>query len=51
MVMLEIMDLSVTSLDIIIFIIIIIIIIISLSKEFNLVKMVSSRSSNKQSIP
>lgn len=50
MVMLEIMDLSVTSLDIIIFIIIIII-IISLSKEFNLVKMVSSRSSNKQSIP
>ena len=51
MVMLEIMDLSVTSLDIIIFIIIIIIIIISLSKEFNLVKMVCSRSSNKQSIP
>ena len=51
MVMLEIMDLPVTSLDIIIFIIIIIIIIISLSKEFNLVKMVSSRSSNKQSIP
>ena len=51
MVMLEIMGLPVTSLDIIIFIIIIIIIIISLSKEFNLVKMVSSRSSNKQSIP